>query len=196
MYAMQYTFILPDDYDMSAVRTRVSERRHLFDKLEGLYEKAFLISEKGKVGASQNTYAPFYVWNYADAMSRFITGDKFKAVMQAFGRVPVQYWVPLYFSTGKANLAKPVFATKETIGIAPDTDLENLRKLEYKLHREWVEHPENQSSFIGFDPNSWELVRFALWTRPQERPADQVQTFEVLHLSAPSLDPKYVTAGC
>ncbi len=43
MIGMQYTFRLPDDHDMSSIRTRVAERSTLFDKMEGLYEKAFLL---------------------------------------------------------------------------------------------------------------------------------------------------------
>jgi hypothetical protein len=196
MYAMQYTFPLPEDYDMGIIRAHVAERNRLFDKYEGLYEKAFLITEKGKAGASENSYAPFYIWNYAEVMSKFLVGEDFKVVTKAFDRPAVKSWLPLYFSTGKAQLAKPTFATKEIIKITPNTDLEKVRALEYKLQRQWVEHPDNQSGLIGLNPESWELVRFALWTKPQERLADGMQTFEVLHLSAPSLDPAYVVSGC
>lgn len=196
MYAMQYTFQLPDNYDMDNIRSRVAERAHLFDKLDGLYQKSFLISEKGKAGALVNSYAPFYIWNYPEAMSRFLAGEQFKAVTEAFGRVPVKHWIPLYSSPGKAQRIKPAFATKEVIQLASNADLDKMRSLEYELHRQWAEHPECQSGFIGLDPNSWEIVRFALWTHPQERLAEGVETFEVLHLSAPGLDPAYAEAGC
>lgn len=95
-------------------------------------------------------------------------GDKFKAVSQDFGRPAVETWLPLYFSSGKAKHEKPVFATREMINVAPDIDLEMLRNKQYKLHRQSAKHPENQSGFIGLDVNSWKMVRFALWTRPQE----------------------------
>lgn len=196
MIGMQYTFPLSDDYDMRRLRSRVAERSSYFDRMEGLYQKAFLISEKGVYGASENRYAPFYLWRYADAMANFLVGDKFKAVSQAFGRPAVTTWLPLYFSTGRAGRDKPVFATREIIDIAPGTDLEQMRKHEYKLHRLWAEHPENQSGFIGLDSCSWKLVRFALWTRPQELLATGMEAFEVLHLSAPNLNPEFFVSPC
>lgn len=195
MIAMQYTFHLSDDYDMNSLRARVADRGPLFDRMEGLYQKAFLISEKGIHGASGNRYAPFYFWRYADAMSKFLVGDQFRAVSQAFGRPEVKSWLPLYFASGKAKFEIPTFATEQIIEIPPEIDLENLRAQQYKLSRQWSEHPENQSSFIGFDAHSWKMVRFALWTRPQENLADHVEGFEVVHLAAPGLDPNYFAAA-
>jgi hypothetical protein len=196
MIGMQYTFPLPDDYDMDILRSRVAERGSLFDRMEGLHQKAFLTSSKGVYGASENRYAPFYQWNYSDAMTSFLVGDKFKGVSEAFGRPAVSIWLSLYHSTGRAVREKPVFATREIMDIMPGTDLEQMRKHEYKLHRIWAEHPENQSGFIGLDSCSWKPVRFALWTRPQERFAAGTEAFEVLHLSAPSLNPEYLVSPC
>ena len=61
MYAMQYEIALPADYDMDIIRERVRTTGHLMDGFPGLEFKAFLIREKAK-GASENSYAPFYVW--------------------------------------------------------------------------------------------------------------------------------------
>lgn len=196
MIGMQYTFILPDDFDMGRLRAQVTERAELFDRMEGLYQKAFLISENDVHGASRNSYAPFCFWNYTEAMANFFVGDKFKMASDAFGRPAVTSWLPLYFSSGKAKLEKPVSATREIIDVAPGMDLEALRNQQYKLHRQWAEHPENQSGFIGLDVNSWKLVRFALWTRPQETLGNGVESFEVLHWSAPGLDPRYFVSPC
>ena len=196
MIGMQYTFLLPDDHDMRTIRNRVAERGHLFDKLEGLFEKAFLISEKGVAGALKNSYAPFYLWNHDEAISNFLVGDKFKAVSEAFGRPTVKTWLPLYVSTGPAKLTKAPFATRETIDISPESDLEQMRRIEYKVHRQWAEHATNHSGFIGLDAQAWQIVRFALWTESPENLPEGAERFEVVHLSAPGLDSTYFTATC
>jgi len=196
MIGMQYIFPLPDDHDMQTIRNRVAERGHLFDKLEGLFEKAFLISEKGIAGASKNSYAPFYLWNHDEAISNFLVSDKFKAVSEAFGRPSVKTWLLLYTSIGPAKLDKPTFATREIVDIPPESDLEQMRRIEYKVHRQWAEQPANNLGFIGFDAEAWKIVRFALWTGSPESVPAGTETFEVVHLSAPGLDPTYFTATC
>jgi hypothetical protein len=196
MLAMQYTFTLPDDYDMNLIRERVAQKSDHFDRLEGLYEKAFLISEKGVADACENTYAPFYLWNHSYAMNDFLVSDSFKAVTEAFGRPSVKSWLPLYFSSGKAKFRHPVFATQEILDISADANLNELRRLEYKLHRQWAEHPQNQSSFIGLNADTWQIVRFALWTKPQENLSNDVRTFEVVHLSAPGINTPYSASPC
>ena len=183
MIAMQYTFVFPDEYDMGSIRTRVAERGHLFDELDGLYEKAFLISEKGVLGASQNSYAPLYLWNYNEAATNFLAGEKFRAVSNDFGRPIVQSWMPLYFSGRNAKQGTPVCATTETIKVGPDTDLEEMRRTEYKVHRHLAEHADCHSSFIGLDPASWQIARFALWTKPPGSLSKSEKTFEVAYLA-------------
>lgn len=195
MIGMQYTFSLPDDYDMGSLRARIAERGPSFDRTDGLHQKAFLISEKGTHGALENAYAPFYLWRYDDAMSEFLIGDQFRAVSQAFGRPEVKSWVPLYSASGKAKYELPTFATEQIIDIPPEIDWKSLRAQQYTLHRQWAEHPDHQSGFIGLDANSWTLIRFALWTRPQENLADNVEGFEVVYLAAPGLDPNYFAAA-
>jgi hypothetical protein len=198
MLAMQYTFALPDDYDMKSIRERVAQKSDYFDRLEGLYEKAFLMSEKGIAGACENTYAPFYfyIWNHTYAMNDFLVSDSFKAVADAFGRTSVKSWLPLYFSSGKAKFRNPVFATQEILDIPADANLNELRRLEYKLHRQWAEHPHNQSGFIGLNADTWQIVRFALWTAPQEDLSADTKAFEVVHLSAPGINPAYFSSPC
>ncbi len=196
MIGMQYIFSLPDDHDMGTIRNRVAERGHLFDKLEGLFEKAVLISEKGVAGASKNSYAPFYLWNHDEAIGNFLVSDKFKAVSEAFGRPSVKTWLPLYMSIGPAKLGKPTLATKETIDIPPESDLEGMRRIEYKVHRQWAQHPANHSGFIGLNAETWQIVRFALWTGSPGSLPDGTERFEVVHLSAPGLHPTYFTSPC
>lgn len=196
MIGMQYTFPLPDNYDMDSLRRQIAEWSPAFDEMDGLYQKAFLISKQGIHGALENSYAPYFFWSYAAAVTNFLVSDSFKAVSEFYGRPAVMSWLPLYFSSGKAQRAKPIFATKEIIDIAPDTNLQQVRGQQYKQHRQWAEHPENQSGFIGLDANTWKIVRLALWTQPQENLPEGVEGFEVVHLSAPALDPNYFVSPC
>lgn len=196
MYGMEYRFTLPDDYNMDVVRARVVERSPFFDKLEGLYEKAFLISEKSTTSESQNCYAPFYVWNDAESMKNFLLGEKFGAVTEAFGRPAVRSWLPIAFASGRAKLQKPRFATREITRLSTEVNLAKLRISESKLHRQWIERPDNQSAFIGIDPTSWEIVRLALWRDLPENLDAGVEVLQVLHLSAPSLDPSFFVSPC
>lgn len=188
MLAMQYTFSFPDDHDMNTIRARVEERGAQFDKLEGLFEKAFLITEKGTNGPQRNSYAPFYIWNHPQAMTAFLASDKFAALTEAFGRPSIRSWIPVYFSTGLAKTATPLFATKETLSVPSDGDFNEVRQAEYARHRQWAELPNHHSGFIGLDPATWEIVRFALWTALPERLPEDAKIYEVLHLSAPALD--------
>lgn len=48
MLAMQYSISLPADYEMKIIRDRVARRGPMYDTLEHLGFKAFLITEKGK----------------------------------------------------------------------------------------------------------------------------------------------------
>lgn len=187
MIGMQYTFSLPDDYDMAQLRARVAERGPMFDKTEGLHQKAFLIAEKGGHGATTNRYAPFYCWKNADALSDFLTGEKFRAVSDAFGRPEVTLWMPLFFGSGHAKFELPTFATAQVFEIAADTDWESARAEQNRIFREWAAQADNHSTFIGVDASSWKMMRFALWTRPQLALGSDVACFEVLHLAAPGL---------
>ncbi len=60
MYAMQYAFTLPADYDMQIIRRRMADRGHMTDGFAGLGVKDYLIREHGKAASALNQYAPFY----------------------------------------------------------------------------------------------------------------------------------------
>ena len=72
MLAMQYSISLPADYDMNSIRDRVAKRGPTYDRHEHLGFKAFLITEKGKGGNQEHSYAPFYVWQAEQGHARFL----------------------------------------------------------------------------------------------------------------------------
>lgn len=63
MLAMQYSFTLPADYDMSIIRQRIATKGHLMDGFPLLVFKAFLQASRdvGRRHAFENLYAPFYM---------------------------------------------------------------------------------------------------------------------------------------
>jgi len=180
MHAMQYEITLPADYDMGIVRHRVATRGSALDDWPGLGLKAYLIREQGV-----NAYAPFYLWNDAHGMNRFLWGGGFANIVRDFGRPPIRQWIGLAFARGPAVGARPRAATRLEVAM-PDGDPSPA--IDRALHELTVraEHPDVHSTALAIDPRGWHLTHFTLRTAP---PGDAPGThYEVLHLSAPGLD--------
>jgi hypothetical protein len=106
MIAMQYQIILPGDYPMEKIETRIRENGHLLDDYPGLLFKAYLYAEKNyaeKNSAEKsaveyqseiNSYAPFYLWKDVTAMTGFLQSEGFQALCGQFGRPIVRTWLP------------------------------------------------------------------------------------------------------
>ena len=177
MLAMQYRFVLPADYDMGIVDQRVATRGHMTDGFPGLLFKAYLIARKSD-GRPDNEYAPFYVWKSVEGMNAFLTGGGFAGVSQAFGWPSVKQWVVWESALGE-DAAGARFATEEIVPISTHAPLETLRAEE--LARARSEFAHAQAWAVGFEPTTWTLVRFALWTERPARPG--AAAYEVAHVS-------------
>lgn len=130
MYAMQYEIALPADYDMDIIRERVRTTGHLMDGFPGLEFKAFLIREKAK-GASENSYAPFYVWRDTKGMSSFCWGEPgYSSIVRDFGRHPIHDWTLHEIAYGPAGYAKARSLSIQKIslpaGATPSSHVERL----------------------------------------------------------------------
>jgi hypothetical protein len=184
MHAMQYPIRLPADYDMGIIRTRVATRAPQLDGLPGLYLKAYAIQERGVAGASGNQYAPFYVWNTADAMSAFICGPGFRGVCESFGRPVIHHGVAVALCHGPAMREFPHWATRhdellsegEVLGEAVGRAREQVDALS--------RDPALHTCVTSLDPSRWTFTRYSLWTSPPQR--DDELLYRVLHLSMPS----------
>lgn len=165
MIAMQYVFTLPADYDMGRIRDRVARKGPSFDDFPGLVFKAFLISEAGRDGAVVNRYAPFYVWQSAQAMRDFLAGPAFAAVVASFGRPQVRTWIPL-----KVEAPAPSVETLDLIEetIAEDADVAALMA------------NDHIGNVTALDPTGWRLLRVRF-----DAGGPPVNRFRVLHLSQP-----------
>lgn len=186
MLAMQYAFTLPADYDMDIIRARVSTKCVTYDRLPHLGFKAFLITEQGKDGNHENSYAPFYLWQEPQGMHDFFGSDKFQGLVQSFGWPTIRTWSILDVALGNTAVA-PLHATRELVQIASYADLQELYIRELAEQREAMRSSHVHSRLVAFEPTTWTLVRFTLWEvfGSDERRSQGMQHYEVLHLSAP-----------
>jgi hypothetical protein len=181
MIAMQYSFVLPADYDMAIVRERIAVKGKLLDNLPGLVFKAYLHAERGAT-ATQNAYAPFYLWQDEGAMHGFLNGPGFAGVAQAFGWPSVSTWTPWHASVTE-EVRQARYATRDTAVIAPYSALAELRDLELAYARQARERGA-LAVVIGFEPVTWTVVRLCLW-RDAPPAETRGQIYQVGHLSAP-----------
>jgi len=185
MLAMQYSFTFPADYDMSIIRQRIATKGHLMDGFPLLVFKAFLQAsrDEGRRHASENLYAPFYLWDSNEGMNSFLGGSGFAALTASFGWPSVKTW-SVWHSRLLPTMADAVCATREIIQVAPYTLLSDLQMAETESIAVDVEEKGALGAVVGFDPALWTLVRFRLW--PQYRDAmdkEGTQVYEVGHLS-------------
>ncbi len=191
MLLKQYGIPLPADYDMGIIRARVASRGGSFDDFPGLGVKAFMIREKGRFGATQNLYAPFYVWPEIEPMWGFLAGAGFRGIVDSFGRPPVETWLGLAYAreAAKRPLQEMRSVLRSLEPIEPGTDLGLLRDGEIAGAEEAVEdEPDLLLRAVGVDPEKWSLSRFDCYACPQDALPTGVFSYEVLHVSAPSPD--------
>ncbi|MFF2813486.1 DUF4865 family protein [Streptomyces sp. NPDC058000] len=184
MYAMQYRFTLPADYDMEIIRHRVRTKGHLLDDFAGLGLKAYGIRERGTDGSPVNQYAPFYLWADQEGMNRFLTGEGFRGVVRDFGRPAVHNWPGLYHRPGPAADRVPGSFTQRTQPLPEGSDVPTAIEDALAGHEKLATTDGVHTTALGLDPRRWELVHFTLWadTAPESAGGER---FRVLHLSAP-----------
>ncbi len=192
MIAMQYSFVLPADYDMAIIDRRIAEKGHFTDGLPGLVFKAYLKSRKAAAPGpdGENRYAPFYLWESAAGMNDFLSGPGFVALTQSFGWPSVKTW-SVWEAQVSARIEHAGFASRELIPVRPYSRLDELRAEEVRQARETVQQQGALAAVAGFEPTSWSLVRFALWERqpPPSALAEQRHIYEVGHISRSTLNP-------
>lgn len=184
MIAMQYSFTLPADYDMSIIDRRIAEKGPLLDNLPGLKFKAYLTARKGSRN-TENLYAPFYLWDDESGLADFICGDGFANLTHSFGWPTVRTWF-VWEAQIARNIREAVTATRqlrETPAYAP---LADLRRRESADVLEDVEQNGALASISAFEPTTWTRVRFQLWgERNSARQGQGIETFDVGHVSFP-----------
>ncbi|TWT04002.1 DUF4865 family protein [Reyranella sp. CPCC 100927] len=189
MIAMQYSFVLPADYDMSIIERRVAEKGHLLDDFPDLRFKAYLFASrrKGQLQSVENLYAPFYVWNSTAGMNAFLCGPGFVGVTQSFGWPVVRTW-SVWQAQLSPEIHRAVFATREVAPIAPHAALADLRRRESDDAVADVERDGVLGSVTAFEPATWTRVRLRLWGEVRAVAArDGLQAYDIGHMSTPGL---------
>jgi hypothetical protein len=186
MIAMQYSFVLPADYDMNIVDRRIVEKGPLLDNFPNLRFKAYLTARRDDdAGGEENLYAPFYLWNHADGLNDFVCGDGFAAVSQSFGWPQVKTWI-VWRARLSADIARAAYATREIAPVAPRSPLGELRKRESEVTDHDVENGGALASVAAFEPTTWTRVRFRLWGDRPAAGGATGQKYHVGHLSLPA----------
>jgi len=178
MLAMQYSFVLPSDYDMGIIERRIRDKGPMLDGFPHLRFKAYL-SARQQGGSAENLYAPFYLWDHPDGLSNFLTGPGFVGLTRDFGWPAVKTWVVWHAELAR-DLSEARFASRESETIQPYADLAQLRASSI----ERAKGSNALADVVGFEPTSWTFLRFRLW-RTLPATIAGAQLYNVGHLSLP-----------
>ncbi len=188
MIAMQYSFTLPADYDMSIVERRVKEKGHALDEHRPLVFKAYLIARKGDpvTRSKLNAYAPFYLWHGCDGLRDFVCSTGFAGLVSSFGWPAVLTWPALICAEQGGDLSLARFASREIVSLPPFADLGALQREECESARTAVQEAHAVLALSAFEPTTWTLVRFRMWRDAASLPqTDAAQAYNVQHVSNP-----------
>ena len=132
MIAMQYSFLLPADYDMGIIDRRVLEKGHVLDDHAPLVFKAYGVARKGdeESRSEVNLYAPFYLWNDTEGLSSFICGPGFAGLVASFGWPTVRSWPAVLASQVSPHARSASFGVREIENVRPYTPLDRLKEQE------------------------------------------------------------------
>ena len=180
MLMLQYIFHLPADYPMHNIRERIASRGPSFDTLPGLGWKAFLLRESGVAGATDQQYAPLYLWPTAEAAAEFLAGPLFAGVSGAFGRPRVA--TPLLLRHRLDAPARPPrWCTSEhhtassLAGLHAHVAAFDARSTDGR-----------HSAWLALDASRWQVSCHQLWWGDEPPAALQATLYEVAHFSRPA----------
>jgi hypothetical protein len=184
MIAMQYSFVLPADYDMEIIERRIRTKGPLLDGFPHLRFKAYLSARNDDdIASAENLYAPFYLWDHADGLSDFLADPGFATLTRDFGWPAVRTWMVWHAELAQ-NLGEACFASREIETIAPYSDLAARRAAAIGQARASVGN-DAIAAIAAFEPTGWTFIRFRLWRAlPQAIPAG-AQLYAVGHMSLP-----------
>jgi len=191
MIIARYTHRLPADYDLGIIRTRAEKNGALWRATQGMYFKAFLLRERGRFGATANSYTSLYLWRDAERLLDFLAAgagaptNSFTSVTNSFGRPQVQTWLSLGAHRGTARKAH--FAYMEEQEIAADADLPAVFARETERNRKASDQSGVLAAVAGVDTLNWKLVRI-LVSANEPSGSEAGDAYQILHLARPLLD--------
>lgn len=186
MMAMQYSFVLPADYDMEIITRRIRDKGHLLNGFPHLRFKAYLFADRndGDIGSCENLYAPFYLWDAPTGADQFLTGPGFDVLSRDFGRPAVETWIGWHTELGD-DLSGARYASREIRPIPAYADLQALRSGAVEEAQTALADDNAIACLTAFDPTSWKALRFCLWQSPPERGSDGQQLYRVGYVALP-----------
>ena len=192
---MHYPITLPDAFDMRTIERRVRDRAPAFDGLEGLALKAFLVTSIAQ-GASKNVYAPFYVWDDEAAMTEFLSGSLFHAVIQSFGRPQVFDRPVLQFNIASRDF-DPKIATIEEIALDAKQPIIDAYWAESAAQRRTLDRPGLFAAASVLDAASWTVSRIGLWRSAADAShvSADAQRLSVLAVVGNAVQPESIACG-
>lgn len=189
MIAMQYSFTLPSDYDMSIIDRRIQEKGHALDNHAPLAFKAYLTARKEDpiTQSKENLYAPFYLWRDCEGIRDFISCAGFVGLTNFFGWPNVLSWPAIVGAEQDGEISLARFAQREIVPIDPFSDLEALQRSERELSSMAIQDSHALLALSAFEPTTWTLVRFRMWRDCKFlKKAARVQAYNVQHVSNPA----------
>ena len=186
MIAMQYSFVLPADYNMAIIDRRIRDKGPLLDGFPLLRFKAYLSARKRDVGftSAENLYAPFYLWNEPEGLNNFLTSPGFAALTRDFGWPVVRTWMAWHIELGSA-LGEARYANRKITPIAPYSDLAACREQAVADTKAAFRNGA-LAALSAFDPTSWTMLQFRLWRAPAMAIDEAAQVYAVGHVSLPA----------
>ncbi|SIR14131.1 protein of unknown function [Rhizobium sp. RU35A] len=182
MIAMQYSFTLPADYDMTVIDRRIREKGPLLDGFARLRFKAYLSARKQDNGFSstENLYAPFYLWDEPEGIESFLTSPGFAALTRDFGWPSVQVW-QVWQTQLTSNLGTARYAIRRLQPISPYSNLAEEREKAIATAESDMKAGA-LATVCAFDPTAWRRMEFSLWKAVPDA-VESGQTYAVGHVS-------------
>lgn len=186
MIAMQYSFVLPADYDMAIIDRRIREKGPLLDGFPRLRFKAYLAARKQDAGfaSAENLYAPFYLWDEPEGIDSFLSSPGFVALTRDFGWPSVQTWLVWHVELTR-DLKVAAYATRDIAAISAYSDLASQRDKAIADAKSAIEAGA-LGAVAAFDPTGWKMTKVILWAGLPPVMTERMQLYTVGHVSLPN----------
>ncbi|MGX8851105.1 DUF4865 family protein [Amedibacillus sp. YH-ame10] len=168
MIAMQYKILLPEDYDMEIIRSRVLENGEKTDGFQDLLWKAYLISETGR-----KEYSPLYLWKHHAGMNTFIFKGFYDNILASFGWQKINVGIPFILKFDEHfDCSHYVMEIEKTI-----SPMDHMKTLEMSMKLD-----NCLGEVLIYNPDKWKYSEFYFFgNRPNE--IENGRVYEILHLS-------------
>ncbi|MBP2308216.1 DUF4865 family protein [Azospirillum melinis] len=186
MIAMQYSFVLPADYDMAIIDRRIREKGPLLDCFPRLRFKAYLAARKQDAGfvSAENLYAPFYLWDEPEGIDSFLSSPGFASLTRDFGWPSVQTWL-VWHAELSGNLKDATYATRDIAAIAAYSDLASRQDNAIAEAKSAIDAGA-LAAVAAFDPTGWKMTKVTLWAGLPPGVTETMQLYTVGHVSLPN----------